>query len=1572
VLISNCADKLFGSINYLILGGREMKNFLRVISIVMVFALLIQIMPMSLIAKAVTAPTEEISSDSSSNPITGECKELRDTYTKVFERKDGSKIAIVSPEAIHYKKDGKFVDIDNTMVKSGKLGNKVLTNKDNALGVELTTTLNEDKQIKVTNAGYTLSFKFLENLNSASAHIEKQQAVNTDDNQDVSEQAYEKSGLDNKDSAIKYSNIMDNVDAEYVVQPEKLKENIILKEKPTEDVSFSYSITASGLTAKVNKDNSINFYAGTNKKTLIFILPAPVMFDSNNISSSDIQVILNKETDGTYTMTYVPSMTWLNSTDTGYPVTVDPVISTPKVSNAVQDSYVSSDNQTTNYGTSTELLLRNNSEVPLVRLTMINLAYDSVITKANVYLYNNTENGTGNCAVAAKGITTGGSWTETSVDWEDYAAMTKTNTVDLQTVDLSSPGYVSWDITKLMKSWRSNNTVLNGMVFETESTTAQDVSFASSENENSSIRPYFTIEYRSVAGVSTGLANHSQTIGRAGTVYVNDYSGALTIERTDMSFGGKNTPIDLTWYYNSYLGLNNYGYGCGIENSYSENLIYIPVSPINKTAYYMLKYGDGSTHYLDVLPAPVPADPNAPNVRDEQTGEEFIIKAITVGENTEYTLTDNETTMKYFSDSASEYLTYCYLCKTESVQTERLTHVAVVHEDTVNNISADPEHFEVRFNDGIDRRLDIIETKNDIVTVEDKETGLQYTIAQITENDNTGYKLTDSTGAEKYYISPDTNTDTTKFLYQTTIGETTTEAENNIIEINIYPTDGRIDNIVDGAGRTYVFNYNTSHKLTSVDYMGTGTTALYTVSYDYDSSGRLNTVTFPDSKQAKYEWIVENNENKLKVSNVDDAAMEYTYVDDTIPLQVTKIQEIGNDGETHGNYIDITYDVDQTTFTDNAGNKQIESFDQYGNVVTTQDKDGYATFSSYGENSGKGQNLLLGQSDPQRTTVNLMKNGGFENSSENSPIALQDPVTGVTETPFFSDTANPAYAGNNCYKVSCGSNLGGYAVGTVAGLTDGKLYSVSLWIRTVGENAKARIILLDGENVTDACPYTSTDGKWQYLQNVCVSVSGSATVYIDVENGSSTGSADFYIDNIQFERAVPATSFNFIDNSNFSESGNPHWTIPTSATVGSYPTNYTGVPSKLLGSRLEITGSATDAISATQSININGKAGQTYTFGGWASAADALPSGDSNSGRSLSISIVKPAVGQDPEEELARIDYNTYVTNWQFQESSFTLDKDCSSVEIRLNYNHQLGTAYFDGIEFFKDGLYKDFNSSGDIVNTSDAPDTTAQTSQANESGVTSTSETDRYGNVTKSYSTNGQVKIQQSSTYTSDGNYLTSSTDELGNTTGYTYNTTAHPNNEQLGLVSSITDAKNDVINYAYNSMMQKTSVSQTVTNPYGETTSLNLSTSYTYNDSDKPSEITAANGTQYHFTYTIWGDISTVSVGTTILASYNYDNNPERKLHKINYANARNFFIYRWQDERGIDVEAYGYCIGSDDQPRLILGMYKNDFGVPFMLVDGDNNCYVDRDGITVEFAYDDNGANIIHSYGQKDRKR
>ena len=153
------------------------------------------------------------------------------------------------------------------------------------------------------------------------------------------------------------------------------------------------------------------------------------------------------------------------------------------------------------------------------------------------------------------------------------------------------------------------------------------------------------------------------------------------------------------------------------------------------------------------------------------------------------------------------------------------------------------------------------------------------------------------------------------------------------------------------------------------------------------------------------------------------------------------------------------------------------------------------------------------------------------------------------------------------------------------------------------------------------------------------------------------------------------------------------------------------------------------------------------------------------------------------------------------------------------------------------------------------------------------------------------QATIITNSTYTSNGNYLSSTTDALNNTTSYNYNTD--------GTLESETNANGNETSYTYDANsgdLQSVSAG-------------NSTNSYTY-ENGKVKTIETSNGTIYTFNYDAYGrntsielnrKNSTVAPRTLVSYTYNSENYQEgytygsgNNLSKVTYGNGSSYNVY------------------------------------------------------------------------------
>ena len=115
-------------------------------------------------------PSELLGSDDEA-VIVGEIADGRTEYSKEFLLSDGLHLATVYPEPVHYMKDGKWEDINNTLVADGKGSYR---NTAGIWDVTFHHSSGSQNAVTITKDGYTLSFGMPQKLapgNSSGAEV---------------------------------------------------------------------------------------------------------------------------------------------------------------------------------------------------------------------------------------------------------------------------------------------------------------------------------------------------------------------------------------------------------------------------------------------------------------------------------------------------------------------------------------------------------------------------------------------------------------------------------------------------------------------------------------------------------------------------------------------------------------------------------------------------------------------------------------------------------------------------------------------------------------------------------------------------------------------------------------------------------------------------------------------------------------------------------------------------------------------------------------------------------------------------------------------------------------------------------------------------------------------------------------------------------------------------------------------------------------------------------------------------------------------------------------------------------
>ena len=285
-------------------------------------------------------------------------------------------------------------------------------------------------------------------------------------------------------------------------------------------------------------------------------------------------------------------------------------------------------------------------------------------------------------------------------------------------------------------------------------------------------------------------------------------------------------------------------------------------------------------------------------------------------------------------------------------------------------------------------------------------------------------------------------------------------------------------------------------------------------------------------------------------------------------------------------------------------------------------------------------------------------------------------------------------------------------------------------------------------------------------------------------------------------------------------------------------------------------------------------------------------------------------------------EFNHDVVGWQYSATIIDLsDEDSSTTKtpakltIYPRYEYQVNSAIFDNLSVVRDDVPSyTYNSNGNMISVVDNATQQSSMSYSNNNLI---SDTDAKGyaytytydskhNMTQAKSQRGvmynytynsagnptklvvqnmssssyDMRLQTDMEYTSDGAYVSKVLDQDGNAVTNNYNTSK-------GLLTSTTNQKGETTSYTYNDNNDLITKVAT-TNDSGE----EVSNTFGY-DKHTLNRITH-NGFNYNYEYDEYGNEKAVKVGNIALLSSTYNNN-NGELSRITYGNGDyNTFTY------------------------------------------------------------------------------
>ena len=516
----------------------------------------------------------------------------RTACMKVFEHADHSFTAAIYGTPVHYMKDGCWEEIDNRLeaaedeppsdedeieseegeesiamqsADSGDEGSGDVANIAGSFRVRLSNKVKKKNMVRLGEGETKLTWGFVD------ARSVKRQILKSADNA-VKDHAGNADptaayAVPNLESRVLYPEAFEGVDVRYTIGPDRLKEDLVLKHAEAVK-SFTWRYAPGELRARQDGADVV-FEDAEGMEA--YRLSAPYMEDAAGSISRGLVLTLTDDGGKKNKEAYVrleADGEWLGAEDRAYPVTIDPVVSTPVDRDKIRDCHVSSYYHGDNFYNS-HLLKTGRVDGSTLRsymkfeLPYINRA-DQMITSAWLWLTKYAGSGSAARYIDVHKVT--GSWDHKTLTWDNRPGYDG-QVIDYAVYQTDEADQQGFDITNLVKDWYMNGKNY-GLMVKDHTETGHYTEYASADihEDFASLRPHILIQYVNYSGLEGFWTYHSQSAGRAGTIHINDYTGNLILEHETFSLGGSRLPVGLSHVYNSSeAGGKDLGYGRGFR-----------------------------------------------------------------------------------------------------------------------------------------------------------------------------------------------------------------------------------------------------------------------------------------------------------------------------------------------------------------------------------------------------------------------------------------------------------------------------------------------------------------------------------------------------------------------------------------------------------------------------------------------------------------------------------------------------------------------------------------------------------------------------------------------------------------------------------------------------------------------------------------------------------------------------------------------------------------------------------------------------------------------------------------------
>ncbi len=1480
----------------------------QMLSLLLAVVLVLQLIPATVFAEQDNTPNpaveaEEIQTDNysettqeelASAQILFEEESLREEDVKHFRLDNGLYIAVQYGTAVHYQDDGKWVDYDNTLqsvsaldgsgVSSYRVVNgesvRVFAADANAetllvvakenYSLSLTPVREADAEIPVDpNQPVVASLSPIETEEAALASPANILSLVSSGSEETDDSLLSQAQPEKMYSALEYADVFGSADLRYENYGNTIKESIVIAASQAEYV-YAFQMETEGMTPTLQEDGSI--LLTSSEGAVIYSIPAPYMIDANNEYSYDVSYTLMGD-NGNYILTVTADASWMNAEERAFPVLLDPTIIEENLGDdKVSGTYINSGYPDGTASSAAGVYVGNNDNENKMIHSLFHIDNDMLkkipegceIVYAGFSLwhfdYTKQTGGSSKLAIglypmySVNGTTT---FDQTTSRWQNLMNVITWNGVysnsayylfdyDTPMIDAShvnsstEDSYITWDITLLAKMWEdqpeSNLGFILKPVLEDDDVTSR-AGFYGPEHTDTSHRPQMAIAYRNTVGVESKYTYQTAGIGRAGTAYISDVSLNNTIVVPLISSPSEVMPFSLSLVYNSVYGNTEF------NTEEADLALDANTIPLHTEQFPKMKLGSGW----------------------KLSAQETVV-SVNIGSTTYLIYTDADGTEHYF-----RYVGYS------------------------NGLKL------YRDEDGL---------------------GLKITV------DGTNFTMSDDYGNEKFFGNgylKQAHDAYGNYIYYTYNGNkqlTKIERQNKdctdkeeLVSFTYHETNDRLLSVTDEAGRTISFTYTSSN-----------------------SPLRLRDITFADGAKMQYRYTKDSNGTYRMTSAYDTEAgygIAFTYrlngtvsffgeyvttskvygaqfsAEKLAPNQ-TRYQYYGDDG-----IADNTDDLFSYKVLDVDG----RTINSYSTDYTERRVLG-VELANYTENSGtnKTNNRLTASASGGLQGINLLQNASMEDSS----VSLAENAH-WTRTGTGAQMATDGYLGSDClcfFRTAAQTTVDQWYQ-TVT-LEAGKSYTFSAYVKVpsgASFNTNGGVYLAfqnsSGSTISSSemVNYSTqtAGGGWTRL-SVTYYNSSTVSTSVRVAICASGYTGSIYADAAQLEEEKAASTFNLVEDGSFENTTS----IATGERLHTWYKTGTASPSvetvSLFGGKaIKLEGNFADSDNyqrISRKVPVFAPLGSTFILSAWAKAA-----ADPHSVAAKTVEtdtyfglILRFHYSDGTESDAMYYPFDPYYRDWQYMQGIAVPEKTGDDITIEyitivVAYDNNINTAYIDNVAFRMEPVQTySYNSDGNLTAASQTDSGTAsavytgvdltQYTAANgttatytynnahdiltavSDGVTTTNGYDSSGNVLSSQLSGGGLTLSATAAYTSDRNNTARARDVNGSVMEYTYSSAGDRLERAAVKIPDPSDSTQEVEKsasvYTYDTAGRTTGVSL-------EASSQTLaSISYTYSGGQL-SALTRTNGSKtqtYNFSYNAWGQNTEIKVGSTSLATYQYEN--------------------------------------------------------------------------------------------------